>query len=170
MVPMDPSSARTVSTIGTEAQFLVQLVTYVMGQHVTLDVQLPPPWMRRLPGSEPPLLELVQFHPQRYQQQWPMEIHGHRLGNFSFRIMFTHMLPRQCLVFASVSRDWYSAVCYLIRNMGHVDYRAPRPLPRQFEVVDTVIFHDSEPEFHGQTDSDMISTLNFTPLSAPLRQ
>ena len=168
MLSLDLSSARTVSTLGTEAQFLVQLVTYVMGQHVTLDVQLPPPWMRRLPGSEPPLLELVQFHLQRYQQQWPVEIQGHRLGNFSFRIMSTHMLPRQ--VFASVSRHWYSAVCYLIRNMGHVDYRAPRPLSRQFEVVDTVIFHDSESEFHGQTDSDMISTLNFTPLFAPLRQ
>ena len=45
--------------------------------------------------------------------------------------------------------------------MGHVDYRAPRPLPRQFEVVDTVIFHDSESEFHGQTDSDRMSTLKF---------
>ena len=54
--------------------------------------------------------------------------------------------------------------------MGHVDYRAPRQLPRQFEVVDTVIFHDSESEFHGQTDSDRMSTLNFMPLFPPIRQ
>ena len=105
---MDPSTTRTVPTIYTEAEFLVQLVRCVMGQHVTLDVQLPPPWMRRLPGSEPPLMELVQFHLERFQQQWPMEIPGHRLGNFSFRIMFTHVLPRQCTVFASVNRAWYS--------------------------------------------------------------
>ena len=164
------SSRITVSTMSTDAQFLIQLISYVTGQHVTLDVQLPPPWMRTLPGSEPPLLELVQHHLQRYQQQWPIEINSHRLGNFSFRVMFTHMLPKQCPVFASVSRAWDSAVCYLIRNMGHVDYRAPRPLPRQFEVVDTIIFHDSESEFHGQTDSDRMSTLNFMPLFPPIRQ
>ena len=167
---MELSPTSTMSAMSTDAQFLVQLIPYAMGQHVTLDVQLPPPWMRRLPGSEAPLLELVQFHIQRYQQRWPIEINSHRLGNFSFRVMFTHMLPRQCPVFASVSRAWYSAVCFRIRNMGHVDYRAPRQLPRQFEVVDTVIFHDSESEFHGQTDSDRISTLNFTPLFAPIRQ
>ena len=163
------SSFITMSTMSTDAQFLIQLISYVMGQHVTLDIQLPPPWMRTLPGSEPPLLELVQYHLQRYQQQWPIEINSHRLGNFSFRVMFTHMLPKQCPVFASVSRPWYSAVCYLIRNMGHVDYRAPRPVPGQFEVVDTVIFHDSESEFHGQTDSDRMSTLNFMPLFPPIR-
>ena len=101
---MELSSTTTVSAMSTDAQFLVQLIPYVMGQHDTLDVQLPPPWMRRLPGSEPPLLELVQFHLQRYQQQWPIEINSHRLGNFSFRVMFTHMLPKQCPVFASVSR------------------------------------------------------------------
>ena len=164
------SSCITVSAMSTDAQFLIQLIPYVMGQHVTLDVQLPPPWMRRLPGSEPPLLELVQYHLQRYQQQWPIEISSHRLGNFSFRVMFMHMLPKQCPVFASVNRAWYSAVCSRIRNMGHVDYRAPRPLPRQFEVVDTVIFHDSESEFHGQTDSDRMSTLNFMPLFPPIMQ
>ena len=168
--PMDLSSTSTVSAVSTDGQFLIQLLPYAMGQHVTLDVQLPPPWTRRLPGSEPPLLELVQFHIQRYQQQWPIEIHSHRLGNFSFRVMFTHMLPRQCPVFASMSRAWYSAVCFRIHNMGHVDYRSPRQLLRQFEVVDTVIFHDSESEFHGQTDSDRISTLNFAPLFAPIRQ
>ena len=165
---MELSSTSTVSAMSTDAQFLVQLIPYAMGQHVILDVQLPPPWMSRLPGSEPPLLELVQFHLQRYQQQWPIEINSHRLRNFSFRVMFTHMLPRQCPVFASVSKAWYSAVCFRILNMGHVDYRAPRQLPRQFEVVDTVIFHDSESEFHGQTDSDRISTLHFTPLFAPV--
>ena len=164
------SSCTTVTAMCTDVQFLVKLIPYVMGQHVTLDVQLPPLWMRRLPGSEPPLLELVQYHLQRYQQQWPIEINSHRLGNFSFRVMFTHMLPKQCPVFASVSRAWYSAVCYRIRNIGHVDYRAPRPLPRQFEVVDTVIFHDSESEFHGQTGSDRMSTLNFMPLFPPIRQ
>ena len=168
MRPM-ASSFTTMSTISTEAQFLTQLISYVMGQHVILDAQLPPPWMRTLPGSEPPLLELVQYHLQRYQQQWPIEITGHRLGNFSIRVMFTHVLPKQCPVYASVSRAWYSAVCYFIRNMGHVDYRAPRPLPRQLEVVDTVIFHDSESEFHGQTDSDSMSTLNFMPLFPPIR-
>ena len=167
---MDPSTTSTVPATCTEPEFLVQLVKCVMGQHVTLDVQLPPPWMRRLPGSEPPLMELVQFHVERFQQQWPMEIQGHRLGNLSFRIMFTHVRPRQCTIFASVNRAWYSAVCYQVHNMGHVDYRAPRPLSRQSEVVDTVTFHDSESEFHGQTDSDRISILLCTPLSAPLRQ
>ena len=121
-------------------------------------------------GPNLKLLELIQHHLQRYQQQWPIEINSHRLGNFSFRVMFTHMLPKQCPVFASVSRAWYSAVCYRIGNMGHVDYRAPRQLPRQFEVVDTVIFHDSESEFHGQADSDTMSTLNFMPLFPPIRQ
>ena len=75
---MELSSTSTVSAMSTDAQFLVQLIPYVMGQHVTLDVQLPPPWMSRLPGSEPPLLELVQFHLQRYQQQWPIEINSRR--------------------------------------------------------------------------------------------
>ena len=152
--PIELSSTSAASAMSTDAQSLVQLI----------------PCMSRLPGSKPPLLELVQFHLQRYQQQWPIEINSHRFGNFSFRVMFTHMLPKQCPVFASVSRAWYRAVCYRIRNMGHVDYRAPRQLPRQFEVVDTVIFRDSESEFHGQTDSDRMSTLNFIPLFAPIRQ
>ena len=165
---MDPSSTRTASALFAEAAFFVQLVRYFVGQHVTLDAQLPPPWSRVHQRADPRLLAIVQQHLEQFQQQWPIEVQGHRLGNYSVRIMFTHALPRQCSVYASVSRAWYSAVSYSVRDMGHVNYRAPRPLPRQYEVVDTVIFHDSESEFHGQTDSDTLSTLRCKPISMPL--
>ena len=167
---MEMPIASMSSIADADLQFLIQLLMYVMGQRVTLDVQLPPPWMRRIPGSEPPLEEIYRFHLHRYQTQWPIEISGHRLGRFSFRVIFTHLAPHQCPFYASVCREWYSAVCVRTHNMGHVDYRAPRPLPRQYEVVDTVIFHESQSEFHGQVDSDLFSTLNFSPLSAPTIQ
>ena len=117
--------------------------------------------------ADPPLLVIVQQHLAQFQQQWPIEVQGHRLGNYSVRIMFTHALPSS--VYASVSRAWYSAVSYSVRDMGHVNYRPPRPLPRQYEVVDTVISYESESEFHGQTDSDTLSTLRCKPISTPLR-
>ena len=147
---MDPSSTGMASTLFTEAVFIVQLVRCVVGQHVTLDVQLPAPWSRVHQRADPPLLVRVQQHLEQFQQQWPLEVQGHRLGNYSFRTMFTHTLPRQCAVYVSVSRAWYSAVSYRVPDMGHVNYRAPRPLHRQYEVVDTITSHDSESEFHGQ--------------------
>ena len=166
---MDPSSTSVASTPFTEAAFIVQLVRCIVGQHVTLDVQLPPPWSRVHQRADPLLLVLVQQHLEQFQQQWPIEVQGHRLGNYSVRIMFTHALPRQCSACASVSRAWYRAVSYRVLDMGHVNYRAPRPLPRQYEVVDNVIFYESESEFHGQTDSYMLSTLRCKPISMPLR-
>ena len=160
---MESSPTTMAPMLFTEAVFLVQLVRYVLGQHVTLDIQLPPPWSRVHQRADPPLLVRVGQHLQQFQQQWPFVVQGHRLGNYSFRIMFVHAVLRQYTVYASVNRSWCSAVSHHAIQLGRVNYR---PLPRQYEVVTTIT---SESEFHGQTDSELLNTLICQPLALPLR-
>ena len=96
---MDMPSALQPLTV--DVYFMNLIMNFLIGQHITLDIVMPPlgalpPQVRppTLPDSwSHPQLSLVMQYLRQFQDQWPidMKVSGHPVDRYKFRIMFCHL-------------------------------------------------------------------------------
>ena len=61
-----------------------------------------------------------------------------------------------------------SSLTFLALRMGHVNLWEPRGLPVQYELVDSIVWHDAEDFTHSQTDSGILDHLRCKQLHNPI--
>ena len=145
-----------------DAHFMAIIMTFLIGQHVQLDIILPPF------GGRPPSASTERPHPQaslvmgylnKFQGCWPMPVTGRAVDRFRIRLTFCHLLMAPLARLGSVSRFRMEMSLRRAQQLAHITLRAPRGLPRAYALVDSIVWHDSESEYHAQTDAEILCTL-----------
>ena len=145
-----------------DGHFMAVIMTFLIGQHVQLDIILPPF------GGRPPSASTERPHPQaasvmdylnQFQGCWPMPLTGRMVDRFKVRLTFCHLMFQPLTRYGSVNCLWMHMSLRRAKQLAHITLQAPRGLPRAYAVVDSIVWHDSESEYHSQTDSEILCTL-----------
>ena len=146
-------SLQALQPLRVDAHFMAVIMAFLIGQHVTLDIILPPF------GGRPPLASTESPHPQtslvmdylnQFQGCWPTPVGGRMVDRFKVRLTFCHLLLPPLTRYGSVNRLWMhmSLSLHRAKQLARINLQAPRGLPRAYALVDSIIWHDSESEYH----------------------
>ena len=173
---MDSSSA--LQPITVDVYFMNVIMNFLIGQHVILDIVMPPfgalpPQVRppTLPDSwSHPQLSLVMQYLGKFQEQWPMSmrVRGCLVDRYKYRIMFRHLSFTPLCRYGAVNRFWLHMTVQQARQYAHINLRVSRSLPASYQLVDTIVWLDSESESHLQTDCEILCTLRCLFAKSPL--
>ena len=156
-----------------DAQFMALILTFPLGQHVTLDIILPPY------GARPPTASTTSPHPQAslvmdylnmFHGQWPMPVYGRMVDRLKVRLTFCHLLFPPLTRHGSVNHLWTRTTLHRAKQLAHINLQVPRGLPAAYALVDSIIWHDSESELHSQTDSEILRTPERHHVKPPFRE
>ena len=159
---MDMPSALQPLTV--DVYFMNLIMNFLIGQHITLDIVMPP--LGALPPQvRPPTLPLRQF-----QDQWPMDmkVSGHPVDRYKFRIMFCHLTSTPLCRYGAVNRFWLRMTVLKAKQLAHINLHVSRGLPASYQWVDTIMWRESESESHSQTDCEILCTLKCLFAKSPL--
>ena len=155
-------SLQALQPLCVDTHFMAVIMAFLIGQHVTLDIILPPF------GGRPPSASTESPHPQtslvmdylnQFQGCWPMPVSGRMVDRFKVRLTFCHLLFPPLTRYGSVNRLWMHMSLHRAKQLAHINLQAPRGLSRAYALVDSIVWHDSESEYHSQTDSEILCTL-----------
>ena len=150
---MDMPSALQPLTV--DVYFMNLIMNFLIGQHITLDIVMPPlgalpPQVRppTLPDSwSHPQLSLVMQYLRQFQDQWPinMKVSGHPVDRYKFRIMFCHLTFTPLCRYGAVNRFWLRMTVLKAKQLAHINLHVSRGLPASYQWVDTIMWRESEP-------------------------
>ena len=150
-------SLQALQPLCVDTHFMAVIMAFLIGQHVTLDIILPPF------GGRPPSASTESPHPQtslvmdylnQFQHYWPTPVSGRMVD----RLTFCHLLFPPLTRYGSVNRLWMHMSLHRAKQLAHINLQAPRGLPRAYALVDSIVWHDSESEYHSQPDSEILCT------------
>ena len=159
-----------------DVYFMNLIMNFLLGQHVTLDIVMLP-FGALPPQCRPPTLPESWSHPQttlvrnylrQFQDQWPMQVRGHMMDRYTFRIMFRHLTFAPLIRYGAVDRFWMRMTLQKARQLAHINLHVSRSLPASYQWVDTIVWHDSESDLHSQTDCEILCTLKCLFAKSPL--
>ena len=171
---MDSVSALHPLTV--DVHFMNLVMNFLLGQQVTLDIILPP-YGGMPPQSRPPTVPTSWVHPQtsfvmrhvhQFQSQWPMPVQGLMDGRRKIRITFCHLTFSPLIRYGAVCHFWLKVSLHSAKRLAHINLNVPRGLPASYQLVDTIVWHDSESDLHKQTDCEILSTLKCTFVRTPI--
>ena len=131
---MDMPSALQPLTV--DVYFMNLIMNFLIGQHITLDIVMPPlgalpPQVRppTLPDSwSHPQLSLVMQYLRQFQDQWPidMKVSGHPVDRYKFRIMFCHLTFTPLCRYGVVNRFWLRMTVLKAKQLAHINLHVSR--------------------------------------------
>ena len=106
-----------------DVQYVSILNSWLMGQHVTLDIIFPPrpAQIHRTAAA----FELGQQYVQYFQRTWSICGQGSQAGKYMIRIVFSHVEFHHLPVFGAVNKIWHNAICSRAPQLGFVNFKAP---------------------------------------------
>ena len=154
------------------------IMSFLIGQHVTLDIVMPP-FGALPPQVRPPTLPDSWSHPQlslviqylgKFQEQWPvgMRIRGCLVDRYKYRIRFLHLNFTPLCWYGAVNRLWLRLTVQQARQYARVNLRVSRGLPASYQLVDTIVLLDVQGESHLQTECEILCTLRCLFAKSPL--